>query len=96
MKKEISERFAIILGEEQAEFVRNYRYTKISKCGDIDFTIRDVFVAAVDALMKTTTMEIIQRPDYVKKNEAIKKKKKAQAIIAGKQAAARRLIAPKK
>lgn len=84
------ERFTIALDEAEAEFVRDYRYAKIKDWGEIDYTIRDVFIEAVKSLKKTTTIEISPRPEFVKVNEDKKRKKKGQAILDGKKKVAAR------
>jgi len=78
MKEQLTEKFSIVMDAELADWVRDYRYTKICQTGDINFTIRQVIEDAVKLLKKTTDLKVTPRPQIVRDNEHKMRVRKAR------------------
>lgn len=73
MQDDVVDRFTVLLNQEQAEYIRDYRYHMIQS-GRIDYTLAEAFRDFVESFRNEHPVP--SRPDYVKQNEFIKRKKR--------------------
>lgn len=68
-------RFQLNLDSELGEWIRDYRYARIRTFGDIDYSLHQVFIDALEMLRNNSGIEVVPRPEAVRKNEEKKKRK---------------------